>query len=128
MQRSAGLFTGLDTVLLRVRKLDEARAWYERTLGFSATYDDPNEGLVIFDLGGTTTLTLWQLKPGDRPPPPASATGFPIFGAADAKAAHAALKARGVEAGAIQEGPGVRYFGFLDPDGNRLEVCELVPE
>ena len=125
MERQSGIFTKLDTVLLRVRDLDASRAWYERTLGLLAVYVDLEEGLVIFGVGGTTSLTLWQLKPGEHLAPTGAAIPFPIFGSDDARQTHKLLSSRGVSVDPVQDGPGVRYFTFRDPDGNRLEVCEV---
>lgn len=126
MKQNAGIFTRLDTVIVRVRDLDAARAWYEKTLGFVAGYFDRQERLVIFNVGGTTSLTLWQLKPGERLPLAGTASTFPIFGTDDARQTHRLLGSRAVSVDPIQEGGGVRFFTFRDLDGNRLEVCELL--
>ena len=118
------MFSRLDTLIMRVRDLRAAREWYGDALGLSATYVDEAEGLAVLGLEGTS-LTLWQLKPNEH----AGASGagsYPIFAVADATAARAQLQARGVTAETIQTGQGVRYFGFHDLDGNRLEACELL--
>ncbi|HEX3158345.1 MAG TPA: VOC family protein [Gemmatimonadaceae bacterium] len=119
------MFSRLDTLILRVRDLTAAQTWYAETLGLEAAFVDETEGLAVLGLDGTS-LTLWALKPGER-----AATGgsgsYPIFGVADAAAAHARLAERGVAAEALQTAPGVRFFGFHDLDGNRLEACEVLP-
>jgi len=117
------LFTRLDTVLLRVRDLGASRAWYEERLGFTAVFEDSAEGLVVYDTGGPTSLTLWAWKPGEEV---AAGGAFPIFAVDDADAARAALRGRGIEAGEVEEGGGVRSFDFTDPDGNRIGVCQLL--
>ena len=33
---------------------------------------------------------------------------------------------RGVEVDPVQEGSGVRWFRFRDPDGNPLEACQVL--
>ena len=117
------MFSRLDTLIVRVRDLRAAREWYENALGLAATYVDEAEGLAVLGLEGTS-LTLWQLKTDDG----AGAIGggtFPIFAVADAAAARSKLQSQGVDAEALQTGTGVRYFGFRDLDGNRLEACEL---
>lgn len=113
----------LDTVILRVRDAAAAAAWYARTLGFGVAYEDATEGLIVLD-GCTPPLTLWEWQAGERPPVSGAASCYPIFGSADAAADARALAALGVEVGPVQEGPGVRFFRFSDPDGNLLEACQ----
>lgn len=122
---AAGIFARLDTVLLRVRDFERSKSWYETILGFSPSYVDPQERLVVFDLGGQTSLTLWELKRGEALAPPGFAGAFPIFLAADAVQAREHLLDRGVAVELIQQNSGVSFFGFFDPDGNRLEVCQV---
>ncbi len=85
MTNRAGVFRGLDTVLLRVRNISVAKRWYLEKLGFAEPYFDPAERLGVFDLGGTTSLTLWELKPGEVLSPSEHARPFPIFSVADAR-------------------------------------------
>ncbi len=122
---SAGIFARLDTVLLRVRDFERSKSWYEQVLGFTAGFVDPQERLVVFDLGGQTSLTLWELKRGEALTPPGFACPFPIFLAADAIRAREHLLDRGVQVEMIQHSSGVSFFGFFDPDGNRLELCQV---
>lgn len=89
-------------------------------------YVDEAEGLVVLGMDGTS-LTLWQLKPGETSVPGAAGT-YPIFGIDDADAAHARLSDRGVKVDPVQEGPGVRFFSFYDADGNRLEACQVLAD
>lgn len=114
------MFSRLDTVVLRVRDLEAARAWYAEKLALDAIHHDAAEGLAVLGMSGGATLTLWQAQ--EVPP---SAT-FPILGVDDAAAARRHLEDRGVAVEPLVEAPDVRYFGFRDPDGNRLEVCEVV--
>jgi catechol 2,3-dioxygenase-like lactoylglutathione lyase family enzyme len=118
------MFSRLDTVVLRVRDLPAAQQWYATTLGLGAIYEAHDEGLVVLGLAGNASLTLWAL-PADETA--GASSTFPIFGVDDAHAAHAHLRARGVAAGPVTEGPGVRYVRFADPDGNTLEACEVLP-
>ena len=111
----------IDTVVVRVRDLATARAWYEERLGLAASFESP--GLVVLDPGGETTLTLFE----DRAPAdPASTACFPVFRTDDVDAARDALAGRGVEVKRIQEDGTARWFGFADPEGNRLEACQIV--
>jgi catechol 2,3-dioxygenase-like lactoylglutathione lyase family enzyme len=117
------MFSRLDTVILRVRDLAAAQQWYATTLGLHAVYEDAAQGLAVLGLDGGASLTLWAVPAGQTVGPSST---FPIFGVADARAAHAHLAARGVAAGPLTDGPGVRYFRFTDPDGNPLEACEVL--
>ena len=125
MSAGAGVFKGLDTVLVRIRDVDESTRWYQEKLGFAAPYVDPAERLAVFDLGGTTSLTLWELKEKDTPVPADHARPFPIFSVADARETWSLLRERGVDFGEVIEGGGVVYFTFRDPDGNLLEACQV---
>ena len=120
------LFSSVDTVILRVRRLEEATSWYVKHLGLEARFVDPASRLAVLATGGATSLTLWELAPGETPAPAGSASAFPILATRDADAAHAALAASGVDVEDVREGGGVRYFGFRDPDGNRIEACQLL--
>ena len=121
MSEAGPLFTRIDAVVLRVRDLAAARAWYTGTLGLTATYEDPALKLAVLDMAGGTSLTLWELGPGEGAP---SGGGFPILGVDDAEEAHRRLTGVGVETGPVQEAAGARFFSFRDPDGNRLDVAQ----
>lgn len=56
------LFGGIDTVIIRVSNIVDARDWYTQTLGLNLIWDDPGAKLVVFDTGGPTSLTLWQTE------------------------------------------------------------------
>jgi GTP diphosphokinase / guanosine-3',5'-bis(diphosphate) 3'-diphosphatase len=116
---------GIDTVLLRVHDLDAAAAWYETRLGLARTFADPAERLVVLDVGGATSLTLWALKRGEVPAPAEAARPFPIFRVSDARAAWSRLRDRGVAVGELAAANGVTSFQFRDPDGNVLEACQV---
>jgi len=77
---------------------------------------------VIFDPGGSTGLTLWELKRGEALPPTGFAGPFPIFLSDDLVRAREHLLDQGVKVEMIQNSSGVSFF---DPDGNRLEVCQV---
>jgi len=122
-------FSGLDTVIIRVRDIAAATQWYVQALGAEAIYEDEEQKLSVLEFGGDpdaevagSTLTLWQLDPGVEWAPSST---YPILATADARAAHAALAARGVDVSELTETPGVWYFRFADLDGNTLEGCEI---
>jgi catechol 2,3-dioxygenase-like lactoylglutathione lyase family enzyme len=125
MSNGAGVFRGLDTVLVRVRDINLAKRWYIENLGFAEPYFDPAERLAVFDLGGTTSLTLWELKPGETLGSRDHARTFPIFSVADARETSTLLRHRGVDVGDVIASGGVTYFTFQDLDGNLLEACQV---
>jgi catechol 2,3-dioxygenase-like lactoylglutathione lyase family enzyme len=121
------MFERIDTFILRVRNLERARRWYEERLQLTATFLDDHEQLAVLGVGEHHSLTLWQLKPGETAASSETAGAYPVFGTSDARAAHAQLLRSGVHPEPIQDGSGIRFFGFRDPDGNRLEVCQVLP-
>lgn len=125
MPSSAGVFRGLDTVLLRVSDIDLAKRWYREKLELAEPYFDSVERLAVFDLGGTTSLTLWELKPGETLGSPDHASTFPIFSVADARETWVLLRDRGVNVGEVVDSGGVTYFTFKDLDDNFLEACQV---
>ena len=123
-KRAQPLFGRIDTVTLRVKDCEKAVEWYRTRLGLEPIHTDPEEGLAVLALGDTS-VTLWQLKPDEQPPPPDAAGSFPIFAVPKAKAARTELKKRKVDVGPLSKGGGVSFFTFHDLDGNRLEACEV---
>lgn len=122
-------FSGLDTVIIRVRDITAATQWYVQRLGAEAIYEDDEQKLSVVEFGGDpdgdtmgSTLTLWQLEPGAEWE---SSSTYPILATSDARAAHTDLKAKGVKVGELTETPGVFFFRFTDLDGNTLEGCEV---
>jgi catechol-2,3-dioxygenase len=123
MNRADSTFTKIDTVIVRVRNLEEAQAWHEKKLGFRADYVDEKERLVVLNVGGETSLTIYELKPGEMMAPQSTGS-YPILYARDIQTAHKLLSERGVEVGSIEGEPGgTQWFGLKDRDGNLLEVC-----
>lgn len=120
----AGLFSRIDTVILRVKNLKRARQWYEEVLELIPTYvGDGDHQIVVYKVGEETPLTIYQLQPDEVMPAKRFAISYPIFFAEDIVQVHAKLKSRGVDVGDIEDDGTVKFFGFRDTDGNRLEVC-----
>lgn len=129
MESSARLetrpFTKVDTVIVRVPRLEQARKWYEENLGLQPAFvDTEKDRLVIFKTGGETSLTVYELKPGEEKSTGKTPASYPIFYAPDINAAHKHLTDRGVEVGPVQGTPGqTQWFSFWDLDRNQLEAC-----
>lgn len=119
------VFDRLDTVLLRVADILTSKTWYEQKLGLTEQYFDPDQRLVVFDSGGGTSLTLWELNEGQQLTRSDIAVVFPIFSVKNAGIARDILQDRGVDVGDIVADGGVTYFTFKDPDGNQLEACQV---
>lgn len=120
-------FSRLDTVILRVRDIGAASAWYQALLGAEPAYEDPAEGLVVLPVGDSGSLTLWRLaSDAPRAAGAGRAGTYPILAVSDAETAHAFVASHGGAPDAVEAGEGVRYFGFTDPDGNFLEACQVL--
>jgi catechol-2,3-dioxygenase len=119
----AGIFEHLDTTILRVSDIVRSKKWYEEVLELKPIIFEETEKLVVYHAGNSRTLTIWQIKAGERLVTASLAGSFPIFYTKDINLIHDTLTARGVETEAIQGSQYVKFFGFYDPDQNRLEVC-----
>jgi|APMI01.1.fsa_nt_gi catechol 2,3-dioxygenase-like lactoylglutathione lyase family enzyme len=115
-------FSGVDTVIIRVRDITAATGWYVTHLGADPVYEDEDQRLAVLEFPSGSTITLWQLDAGATW---SASSTYPILATDDARGAHAALAAAGVAVEAVHETPGVLYFRFRDADGNALEACEL---
>ena len=120
----ANPFTRVDTVIVRVPDLDKVRKWYEEKLGFEAGFGGKKERIVAFKTGGETSLTIYELKPGEKKNPGQIPSSYPIFYAPDIAKAHQHLTDREVKVGPIEGDPkDTQWFSFWDLDQNLLEVC-----
>jgi len=121
----AGIFGRLDTVIVRVRDLARAKAWYQEVLELTPRFEA--KSIVVFDTGGPTSLTIEY--PGPEVDAQITRTGaarsYPIFYADDIEGAHRLLASRDVQVGPIQSDGVVRYFVFEDLEGNFFNVCHF---
>jgi len=118
------VITGLHAVGIPVTDQERALAFY-RALGFETRLDVPmGEGarwIEVAPPGATVSLALEIALP-ERPA--GVETGVRLS-TADADAANAAMRARGVDADDVLRWPGVPpMFAFRDQDGNGLEIVE----
>ena len=118
----------LELVPVPVTDVDRAKAYYVEELGFTEDVDvRPADGIRVVQLtppGSACSIGLGTGLPAyDAPPGSLRALHLVV---ADIEAAHADLRARGVDVGDIVDvGGGVRYAGLTDPDGNSLTLQEM---
>jgi len=125
VRRPSRGFARIDTIVIRVRDVETAAAWYSQVLGAREVFADRAERLVVLGLPGETSITLWQLKAGEelqQGPVPAA---FPILASSDAASDREALEALGVDVAPMVEAEHMRFFACKDLDGNHMEVCEV---
>ncbi|HSK52185.1 MAG TPA: VOC family protein [Clostridia bacterium] len=119
----------LEVVLLPVRDMDRAIAFYRDQVGFELDHDTRNEHMHVAQLtprGSGCSIVVGDL-PAQREMAPGSMRGLQLV-VSDAQAARAELVGRGVECSDIQvfdERDGGTFFGFSDPDGNTWAVQQL---
>ena len=118
------MIRGIETVVVRVSDYSTAADWYCTILGCTVVFTDPVQGLVVLQFGHGTTLTLWQLRAGERFLDDPQPCPFPVVATTDAVAQRIDLAGRGVRTSGLSELPGFRFFSFWDPDGNQLGACE----
>lgn len=116
------MFSGIDTIIIRVRDISAATAWYTKQLGVEVVYDDDEQRLAVIEFPGGSTITLWEMEQGAEF---VVSSSYPILATDDARAAYAKMQASEVKVDELQETPGVIYFRFFDPDGNPLEACQV---
>ncbi|MGH9367090.1 MAG: VOC family protein, partial [Thermoanaerobaculia bacterium] len=103
---------------------DRALAFYLEKLGFEKRIDVPNgkgeRWVEVAPPGSATTIALVRAREGN----PTGIDTQVRFTTKDAKADHAELRGRGVDAdGEVMRSP-VPMFVFRDPDGNRFVTVE----
>ena len=118
----------LSIVSIHVRDWQRAKSFYADTLGLPVAADMGDEvGWMEFGEKDNVHLALNLWRDPDTFPV-MSGGGVPIFMVADAHAAVAELRRRGVRCEDPEGIPGmVTFANFFDPDGNRLQVARLGP-
>ena len=118
------VITGLHAVGVPVADQDRALAFYG-ALGFETRLNVPmGEGARWIEVAppGAAVTLAFELAHPERPP--GVETGIRLT-TADADAAHATLRALGVDVDDVLRWPGVPpMFAFRDQDGNGLEIVE----
>lgn len=120
----------LELVPVPVSDVDRAKAFYVEQVGFHADHDvRPNDTVRVVQLtppGSACSIVLSTGLPGIEMAP-GSLRGLHLV-VADIRQARVALMGRGVEVSEIDEqGRGIKYASFSDPDGNTWALQEIPP-
>ena len=119
----SNIFTNVRTVAVPVTDQDRSKSLLER-LGFTVSLDtelQPGFRWIEMSLAGEVSVSLV----GSGPELPTGVDTGIRLATDDARAAHAAVKAAGLDAGELLDWPGVPLmFSFVDLDGNRFYVSE----
>jgi catechol 2,3-dioxygenase-like lactoylglutathione lyase family enzyme len=116
----------LELVCVPVSDVDRAKAFYVDQVGFNADHDQRvNESLRFVQLTPPGSGCSICIGEGLTTMAPGSLEGLQLV-VADADAAHAELKGRGVEVTDVDPQPWGRFVYFKDPDGNAWNVQEIV--
>jgi catechol 2,3-dioxygenase-like lactoylglutathione lyase family enzyme len=120
----------LELVPVPVSDIDRAKAFYVDRAGFNADHDvrpgGPVRVVQLTPPGSACSIVLSSGLPGIEMPR-VSLRGLHLV-VTDIRAARAALLGRGVEVSEIDEqGMGIKYASFSDPDGNTWALQEIPP-
>lgn len=113
-------FLRVDTLFIPVKDLGKSVEWYTQTLEFGLNWRNDEGGYACID-GGLLPITLAQISQDKEFIPFINAPCN--FFVQNVEEVHKSLKDKGVEVSEIDKLYEVQWFWFVDPDGNRLEVC-----
>jgi catechol 2,3-dioxygenase-like lactoylglutathione lyase family enzyme len=103
-----------------VRDFDQGRDFYKRVLGFDETYVDFDDKWAKLERG-EMRIALGEGDPVEA--------GVAMVDVDDVKADAARLRDEGVEVGVVLELTGqVRLVDVFDPDGNRIQLSQVLDE
>ncbi len=112
----------LELVAVPVTDVDRAKAFYVEKVGFNLDHDHVvNENMRFVQLTPRGSGCSIAIGKGLTKMPPGSIEGLQLV-VSDIHAAHAELKARGVDVTDVEDLPWGYFVYFSDPDGNRWNV------
>jgi catechol 2,3-dioxygenase-like lactoylglutathione lyase family enzyme len=116
------MLTGFSHVMMYVRDLDRAAAWYVEKLGFGVRFKVPQAYASLFHEGIQCRL---DLHPTEGEGKDVGWGPIPNFAVDDLEGALAKLQAMGVKTSEPrQEGESPRFASFWDSEGNALGLEE----
>ena len=114
----------LELVMVPVTDVDRAKAFYEK-VGFVVDHDaSPSEDVRFVQLTPPGSACSIAVGRGITGMEPGSLDNLQMV-VADADAALAGLRERGVDATGVDDLAWGRFVGFTDPDGNRWALQQL---
>lgn len=115
----------LELVIVPVSDVDRALAFYAQQVGFVVDHDQQvSDDLRFVQLTPPGSACSIAIGTGLTDAAPGSVRGLQVV-VDDADAAHAFLRANGVDAPDVRDLPWGRFTGFADPDGNQWSVQQL---
>lgn len=111
------LFQKVDTVFVTVENMEKTSDWYQEMLDLKQIWQ--NEYISVLSTGTGTPVTLMLKDDTDNKQPLFN------FLTPDIEKAHKHLKEKGVDVEPIIKEKGLKTFDFIDPEGNKLNVCYL---
>ncbi len=115
----------IELVMVPVSDIDRAKAFYVDQVGFVADHDQTvSEEIRFVQLTPPGSACSIAIGRGLTGMAPGSLDNLQVV-IADADAAVAELRSRGVDASDVDEQPWGRFVRFADPDGNRWTLQQL---
>lgn len=115
----------IELVMVPVSDIDRAKAFYVDQVGFVADHDQTvSEEIRFVQLTPPGSACSIAIGRGLTGMAPGSLDNLQVV-IADADAAVAELRSRGVDASDVDEQPWGRFVRFGDPDGNRWTLQQL---
>ena len=117
----------VNVVWYNTSDFERAKKFYTEVLGLPIAYDVPEAGWIEFGYPNQTHLAfnLWR-DPATKPPAVGGATA--TFTCEDVRGALARLEAQGVRCDPVDVTPSVILGAFYDPDGNRLQLAQMLAQ
>lgn len=113
-------------IFIPVTDMERSVEWYVRVFGLE-TVESSGMCTGLAFPGEVTLVNLWKV--GHPQPTQFDAEGgykipYYNFESFDIAYSHTSLKEKGVEVMPIVNAGGIRFFDFVDPDGNQISIVE----
>lgn len=122
--------TRISSIEIPVSNVDASVEWYVNVLGLEVQHKDEKTAMLTFNAVGVPGLFLCETGSSERLRFVNSNNGITHsvvdFYTDDLERCHKDFIAQGVKVGKLNVFNGFGGFGFEDPDGNMLSVCNAV--